>query len=123
MLLSGLSRYIPVLVFMVLAGVIGFSMLYLGILWRPKRPYKEKLSPYECGIEPFGDARERVVPRYYVYAMLFLAFDVEALFLFPWAIVFDKLGVFALVEMVLFIFILLIGLIYAWAKGALDWRY
>ncbi len=123
MLLSGLSSYIPVLVFMAISGAIGFLMLLIGRLWRPSHPYKEKLSPYECGIEPEGDAWERVIPRYYVYAMLFLAFDVEALFLFPWAIVFDKIGWFAFIEMVLFIIVLLIGLVYAWAKGALDWRY
>ena len=122
-MLSGASSYVPILFFMALAGGIGLAMIFIGIIWRPKHSYAEKLSPYECGIDPEGDAWERVIPRYYVYAMLFLAFDVEALFLFPWAIVFDELGLFALVEMVLFIVVLLVGLIYAWAKGALDWRY
>ncbi len=122
-MLSGTSSYVPILFFMAVAGGIGAAMLFIGLLWRPSNPYKEKGTPYECGIEPEGDAWERVIPRYYIYAMLFLAFDVEALFLFPWAIVFDKLGIFAFVEMVLFIVVLLIGLAYAWAKGALDWRY
>jgi NADH-quinone oxidoreductase subunit A len=123
MQLTGASSYIPVLFFIALAAGIGGIMLLLGIMWRPQRRYEEKLSPYECGMTPTGDAWERVIPRYYVYAMLFLAFDVEALFLFPWAIVFDRIGLFAFVEMVLFIIILVIGLVYAWAKGALDWRY
>ena len=123
MLLTGVGSYVPVLFFMAMVGVIGFAMILLGIIWRPSNPYKEKGISYECGIEPEGDAWVRVIPRYYIFAMLFLAFDVEALFLFPWAIVFDKIGIFAQIEMVVFIVILLIGLIYAWAKGALDWRY
>jgi NADH-quinone oxidoreductase subunit A len=121
--LSGLNSYVPVLFFMALAGIIGLAMLYMGLLWRPNRPYKEKRAPYECGIEPEGEAQERIISRYYIYAMLFIAFDVEAVFLFPWAIIFDKLGVFALVEMVLFVIVLFVGLVYAWAKGALDWRF
>ena len=99
------------------------TMLIVGALLRPNNPVPLKKMTYECGIEPKGDAFERVIPRYYIYAMLFLAFDVETLFLFPWAVVFDRIGVFAFIEMVLFIVILLVGLFYAWAKGALDWHY
>lgn len=116
-----LAGYIPVLILFLLAAGIGTGMLMVGGLVRPKNRYDEKNSPYECGIEPFGDALDRVKPSYYIYAMLFLAFDVEAIFLFPWAVVFDKIGVFALVEMVLFIVILVIGLLYVWYKGALNW--
>lgn len=96
-------------------------MMVVGSLVRPKNPYKEKNAAYECGLDPFSDAQERIKPGYYIYAMLFLAFDIEAVFLFPWAIVYDRLGLYALVEMVLFIIILLMGLLYAWHKGALKW--
>ncbi len=123
MQLSGISIYIPILFFIVFSGIVAKLMLSLGRIWRPQNQYSEKTSPYECGMEPEGEAWERVVPRYYIYAMLFLAFDVEALFLFVWAIVFDRIGMFAFIEMILFIAILLVGLFYAWAKGALDWRY
>ena len=122
-LLEGLGAYSPVLIILAIAVGIGAPMLIIGILFRPSNPLPLKKLTYECGIEPEGDAFERMIPRYYIYAMLFLAFDVETLFLFPWAIVFDRIGLFAFIEMVLFIVILLIGLFYAWAKGALDWHY
>ncbi len=98
-------------------------MLIVGRIFRPNRPYPEKLEAYECGIASEGNAWENMGHRYYVYAMLFLAFDVEVLFLLPWALVFDQLGLFAFIEMVLFILVLVIGLAYTWAKGALEWRY
>ncbi len=122
-LLEGLGAYSPVLIILAIAAGIGAPMLIIGVLFRPRNPIPLKKMTYECGIEPTNDAFERVIPRYYIYAMLFLAFDVETLFLFPWAIVFDRIGLFAFIEMVLFIVILLIGLFYAWAKGALDWHY
>lgn len=123
-LFEGLTAYSPMLITLAIAAGIGISMLVVGwILFRPNNPTPLKQMSYECGIEPEGDAFERVIPRYYIYAMLFLAFDVETLFLFPWAIVFDRIGIFAFIEMVLFILILLVGLFYAWAKGALDWHY
>ena len=123
-LLGGLSAYAPVLFILAIAGGVGAGMLIIGWLsFRPNKPTSLKLMAYECGIEPQDNALERVFPRYYIYAMLFLAFDVEILFLIPWAIVFDRLGVFAFIEMVLFILVLLVGLLYAWAKGALDWHY
>jgi NADH-quinone oxidoreductase subunit A len=123
-LFKGLAAFSPVLIILAIATGIGIGMLVVGwILFRPNKPTPLKQMTYECGIEPNGDAYERVIPRYYIYAMLFLAFDVEALFLFPWAIVFDRIGLFAFIEMVLFVVILLVGLFYAWAKGALDWHY
>jgi NADH-quinone oxidoreductase subunit A len=82
---------------------------------------KNKLSPYECGIDPIGDARERFSVRFYIVAMLFLVFDVEVVFLFPWAVIYDKLALFGLVEMLVFIGILVVGYYYAWRKGALEW--
>lgn len=123
-LFGGLNAYSPMLITLAIAAGIGVAMLVVGwILFRPNNPTPLKQVTYECGIEPEGDAWERVIPRYYIYAMLFLAFDVETLFLFPWAVVFDRIGMFAFIEMVLFILILLVGLFYAWAKGALDWHY
>ncbi len=82
---------------------------------------REKLMPYECGVDPIGDARDRFSVRFYIVAMLFLVFDVETIFLFPWAIIYDRLAVFGLVEMLLFIGILVVGYYYAWQKGALEW--
>jgi len=82
---------------------------------------KEKLMPYECGVDPIGDARDRFSVRFYIVAMLFLIFDVETIFLFPWAIIYDRLALFGLVEMLIFIGILVVGYYYAWQKGALEW--
>jgi NADH-quinone oxidoreductase subunit A len=82
---------------------------------------RQKLMPYECGIDPIGDARERFSVRFYIVAMLFLIFDVETIFLFPWAVIYDRLALFGLVEMLIFIGILVVGYYYAWRKGALEW--
>lgn len=114
-------EYLPVLVFMLLASAIGIGILIFASLFRPRRPYPEKLMAYESGITPVGEPRYRFSVRFYIVAMLFVVFDVEAIFLYPWAIVFDKLGLFAFVEMVIFIVILLIGYIYAWKKEAFRW--
>ena len=116
-----LVEYLPILLFFFIATGIGCGMLLAGSLVRPKHSYPAKDAPYECGIDPFGDALERVKPRYYIYAMLFLAFDIEAIFLYPWAIVSGRLGMYALVEMFLFLSLLVLGLLYAWYKGALQW--
>ena len=90
-------------------------------LLRPQRPTREKLENYECGIDPIGESWKQPNIRYYIFAFLFVVFDVEALFLFPWAVVYDRLGLFAVVEMALFVVILLFGLAYAWGKRVLDW--
>lgn len=90
-------------------------------LIRPSNPNPIKLEPYECGVPNVGDARDRFHIRYYVLAMLYLVFDIEVVFLYPWAVQYDKLGLFGLMEMVVFVAILLIGYFYAWKKGALDW--
>ncbi|MHB1285475.1 MAG: NADH-quinone oxidoreductase subunit A [Leptospirales bacterium] len=116
------EHYIPILLFLVVAVGFGAISLTVGKLIRPKNPYKEKNAPYECGVPPINDARERFSIRYYVIAMLFLVFDVEVVFLYPWAVDFDRLGLFGLVEMMIFIFILLVGYIYAWKKEALEWE-
>ena len=108
-----------------LVGVValGFAVSTLGIwrILRPSRPTREKLLVYECGIDAVGEMWTQPNVRYYVFAFLFVVFDVEALFLFPWALVFDKLGMFAVVEMIVFVAILLLGLAYAWGRRVLDW--
>jgi NADH-quinone oxidoreductase subunit A len=116
-----LSSYVPIAIFIVVAIGFAFSTIILSSLVRPRKYNKVKLEPYECGIEPLTDARERYSVRYYLIAMLFVIFDVETVFMFPWAVIFDKLLLFGLVEMFVFIAILLVGYYYAWQKGALEW--
>jgi NADH-quinone oxidoreductase subunit A len=116
------SEYLPVLVFMFVATAFGIGSLLVGTLFRPRRPYSEKLSPYESGMEPIGEPRVRFDIRFYIVAMLFLVFDVEAIFLYPWAVVFDKIGLYAYIEMIIFIIILFVGYVYAWRKEAFVWE-
>ena len=116
-----LSAYIPIAIFVVVAtGFALFTLVVSGLLHSEKYN-KVKLEPYECGIEPTTDARDRYSIRYYLVAMLFVIFDVETVFMFPWAVIFDKLLLFGLIEMLVFIFILVVGYYYAWQKGALEW--
>ena len=115
------TEYLPVLIFMIIATLFGLGALVVGILFRPSRPYAEKLAPYESGIIPVGEPRVRFSIQFYIVAMLFLVFDVEAIFLYPWAIVFDKIGLYAYVEMIIFIVILFVGYVYAWKKEAFKW--
>jgi NADH-quinone oxidoreductase subunit A len=116
------SDYFPVVIFFIFALLIGFGTLLLGVLLRPKRPYAQKLYPYESGNPPVGEPRYKFSVKFYIIAMLFVVFDVEAVFLYPWAVAYNKLGIFGFVEMMLFIFILLVGYIYVWKKGAFDWE-
>ena len=113
--------YIPIILFFLIAIALPFVLLGLSRLLQRRVFEREKLLPYECGVEPIGDARDRFSVRFYIVAMLFLVFDVEVVFLFPWAIIYDKLAVFGLVEMLIFIGILVVGYYYAWRKGALEW--
>lgn len=115
------SDYLPILIFMMIATAFGLGTLLVGSIFRPRRPYAEKLTPYESGNPPIGEPRMRFSIKFYIVAMLFVVFDVEVVFLYPWAVVFDKIGLFAYVEMMLFIFILLVGYIYAWKKDAFTW--
>ncbi len=115
-------HYLPILIILILAAVIGLAPLILGIFLRPKRPYAIKLFPYESGNPPVGEPRYKFSVRFYIIAMLFVIFDVEAVFLYPWAVAYDKIGLYGFVEMMVFIFILLIGYIYVWGKGALTWE-
>ncbi len=116
-----LSSYIPVALMMVIAVVFGVMMANLSKWIGPKRPNFQKLTTYESGMIPVGTTRERVSIKYYVVGMLFIIFDIELVFLYPWAVVFDKLGAFALTEMFLFIALLFVGYIYILKKGALEW--
>ena len=117
-----LAQYWPILLFMAVAAGLGMVLLAIGLLVAPRRPAAQKLAPYECGFEAFEDARMKFDVRYYLIAILFIIFDLEIAFLFPWAVVFDRIGLVALIEMVLFIALLVVGFIYIWKKGALEWE-
>ncbi|HNV85307.1 MAG TPA: NADH-quinone oxidoreductase subunit A [Arenimonas sp.] len=117
-----LSEYWPILLFLAVSSVIGISLMVLGSLLGPQRPSSEKLSPYECGFEAFEDARMQFDIRYYLIAILFIAFDLEIAFVFPWAIIFRSLGMVGLVEMGIFMGLLVLGFVYIWKKGALEWE-
>ena len=114
-------NYLPIIIFMVIGALFGIGSIIAGWFLRPHRPYREKLLPYESGSPLFMDARVQFPMRYYIIAMLFVIFDIEVVFLFPWAVVFKKLGLLGLIEMGLFLAILIVGYWYAWKKGALDW--
>ena len=118
---SLLAEYFPILVFLVIAGGIAMAMITASFVAARQRPDSEKLSPYECGFDPFEDARVRFDVRYYLVAILFIIFDLEIAFLFPWAVSLSRIGVRGLAAMGLFLFILLIGFAYEWKKGALEW--
>jgi NADH-quinone oxidoreductase subunit A len=115
------TNYLPVLIFLIIGLVFGIVALLLGTIFRMRKPYLEKLLPYESGVNPKGEPRYRFAIRFYIIAMLFVIFDVEAVFIYPWAVVFDMIGIYAFIEMVIFIVILLIGYIYAWDKEAFQW--
>jgi NADH-quinone oxidoreductase subunit A len=115
------TQYFPILLFFIIALAFGIGSLVAGKLLRPRQPYREKLIAYESGVQPFSDARIPFPMRYYVITMLFVIFDIEAVYLYPWAVVFKDIGLYGLIEMVLFIVVLLIGFVYAWRKGALEW--
>ena len=120
-----LANYLPVLIFLTIATGLALLLMGLGLLLGrmgvKARGDAEKLSPYECGFEAFEDSRMKFDVRYYLVAILFIIFDLEIAFLFPWAVVLDSIGVFGLVAMGIFLFILVVGFIYEWKKGALEW--
>ncbi|HNJ77046.1 MAG: NADH-quinone oxidoreductase subunit A [Rhodocyclaceae bacterium] len=123
-----LENYFPILVFILVGVTIGVLPIVLGWLVAPNRPDSEKLSPYECGFEAFEDARMKFDVRYYLIAIIFILFDLEIAFLFPWAAIFKEIvetpaiKMFGFVEMMVFVAILVVGYVYAWAKGALEWE-
>ena len=117
-----IESYLPVLVFIAIAMGIGIMPLVAGFILAPRRPDHDKLSPYECGFEAFEDSRMQFDVRYYLVAILFIIFDLEIAFLFPWAIVLDQVGLFGYGAMAIFIGVLLVGFLYEWKKGALEWE-
>ncbi len=117
-----LKNYVPILIFLGFGAAMGFVLIALGRVLAPNRPDNEKLSPYECGFEAFEDTRMKFDVRYYLVAILFIIFDLEIAFLFPWAVVLEDIGVFGFLSMMLFLGILVIGFIYEWVKGALEWE-
>jgi NADH-quinone oxidoreductase subunit A len=117
-----LEQYFPILVFIVIGTVVGAAALGMGFLLSSRHPDPAKNSPYECGFEAFEDARMKFDVRFYLVAILFIIFDLEIAFLFPWAIVLEKIGVFGLTAMAIFLGILIVGFIYEWRKGALEWE-
>ena len=116
-----LTHYFPILFFVVVALFFGVWTLVVSYLVQPKYPEPEKLTSYECGSEPFSDARMPFPVRYYIFAMLFVIFDIEVIFLYPWAVVFSKIELIGLIEMLVFIRLFLVAYVYAWRKGALEW--
>ncbi|MFU8895978.1 MAG: NADH-quinone oxidoreductase subunit A [Gammaproteobacteria bacterium] len=116
-----LENYLPILVFLVIASVLGTALLTLGFILGPRRPDDEKGSPYECGFEAFEDSRMKFDVRYYLVAILFIIFDLEIAFLFPWAVSLDVIGGVGMLAMAAFLMILVVGFVYEWKKGALEW--
>ena len=117
-----LLEYLPLLILIALAAGMAVLVVILGHTFGPRRPTARKSAPYESGMTPYGPGTRRMSVRYYLVAVLFILFDVEVVFFLPWAVVFKKLGLFGLIEMLVFISILLVGYIYAWKKGALEWE-
>ncbi len=117
-----LDNYLPVLIFIVIGLGLGALMIMMGAMLGPSRPDSEKQSPYECGFEPFEDSRMKFDVRYYLVAILFIIFDLEIAFLFPWAVVLDEIGMFGFLAMMVFLAILVVGFVYEWRKGALEWE-
>jgi NADH-quinone oxidoreductase subunit A len=116
-----LQNYLPILIFLAVAGAFALMLLILGFVLGPRRPDPEKLSPYECGFEAFEDSRTKFDVRYYLVAILFIIFDLEIAFLFPWAVSLDAIGGFGLLSMAVFLTVLVVGFVYEWKKGALEW--
>jgi len=115
------ASYLPLLLHMLAVGIVASAIVTLSWLLGKRRPTRAKMSPYECGMDPIGDARERFSVKFYLVAMLFILFDVEAVFLYPWAVILRELKMFGFWEMLVYIMIVLVGFFYAWKKGVLDW--
>jgi len=117
-----LLQYVAIAILIALTTAVALIAIFLGELFGPKRKSKIKAMPYESGMNPIGPGTRRMPIRFYLVAMLFILFDIEVVFFLPWAVVFRKLGLFGLIEMIVFIVILLVGYVYAWKKGALEWE-
>ncbi len=115
------QNYLPAFIFIGIVALLLPVTLLIAKVLRPNKPSQTKLMPYECGVNPFDDARGRYTVRFYIIAILFVVFDVETIFLFPWAVQFKALGLFGLIEMLVFLAILVVGYVWIWKKGALEW--
>tara|TARA_B100000686_G_C16304291_1_gene720031 strand:- start:216 stop:584 length:369 start_codon:yes stop_codon:yes gene_type:complete len=122
MLIDYLKEYLPIILFLLIALSLSFGFIILNYLLSPRKPDPEKLSAYECGFDPFDDSRMEFDVRFYLVAILFIIFDLEIAFLFPWAISLGKIGLLGFFSMMIFLLILTVGFIYEWKKGALDWE-
>ena len=122
MLSEFLKDYLSIIIFLIIALGLSVAFVVINFILSPKNPDPEKLSAYECGFEPFEDSRMEFDVRFYLVAILFIIFDLEIAFLFPWAISLGQIGLFGFISMMIFLFILTIGFIYEWKKGALDWE-
>src|SRR5574341_1852106 len=117
-----LIEYVPLAILVIISTLFAFLIIGIGHLFGPRRPTERKSLPYESGMTPFGPGTRRMPIRFYMVAVLFILFDIEVIFFLPWAIVLRKLGLFGLIEMIVFVFVLLVGYMYAWKKGALEWE-
>ena len=117
-----LREYFPIILFLLIALILSTGFIVVNFIFSPKKPNPEKLSAYECGFEPFSDSRMEFDVRFYLVAILFIIFDLEIAFLFPWAISLGKIGLLGFISMMIFLAILTVGFIYEWKKGALDWE-
>ena len=117
-----LQQYLPVILFILVGAAVGVAPQVIGFIFGPNRPDAQKNSPYECGFEAFEDARMKFDVRYYLVAILFILFDLEIAFLFPWAVVLPEIGFFGYAAMMVFLAILVVGFVYEWKKGALEWE-
>ena len=122
MLSEFLKDYFPIILFLLISFLLSIGFIIVNFLFSPKNPDPEKLSAYECGFEPFNDSRMEFDVRFYLVAILFIIFDLEIAFLFPWAISLGSIGLLGFISMMIFLFILTVGFIYEWKKGALDWE-
>lgn len=120
--MTNLEEYLPILIFLVLAIIISFGAIFMSVVFAKRDDYSEKSSTYECGFEPFSDTRGKFDVKFYLVAILFIIFDLEIIFLFPWAIALNDLDLMGFWSMMFFLFVLTIGFIYEWIKGALDWN-
>ena len=117
-----LLEYLPIAILVVLATILAGLVVLIGHIFGPRRPTLRKSQPYESGMRPIGPGTRRMPVRFYLVAVLFILFDIEIVFFLPWAVVYRQLGLFGLVEMLIFILVLLVGYVYAWKKGALEWE-
>jgi len=115
------QNYVPIFIFIAVVAILIPLTLGIAKLVRPEKPEKVKLMPYECGVDPIGDSRQRYTVRFYIVAILFVIFDVETIFLFPWAVLYKSLALFGFIEMMVFLAILIVGYVWVWKKGALEW--